>query len=477
MLVLVLVAPLPAEDLRGTYERALSLHQRGKLEEAVEAYGEVVELNAGHAGAWSNLGVALAALGRYEEAIGAYRRALEIVPGDHRIRRNLALAHYKANAISEAAEELASLHLAEPNDVRTTLLLADCRLRLGDFARVEELLGPLEAAQPDNRALLYLLGMALVRGGKEEKGQRLVERLMAGGDTAEAHYLLGSAAFMARNYPQAVEEFSRAIALDPSLPSLNSYYGRALLFTGDAEGAESVLRDAVAADPNDFEAQYHLASILATLGRPEEARLFADRAVQLRPQAEAARSLLVSLDHSGDTEPPLDVSPLVDRPAPDVQLRRPDGTWFRLSSLRGHPLVLVLGSYTCPQLRHGAPPLNALHARYQDRVRFLLVYIREAHPEGEAWQSTVNRREGVSLPEAAREEERAEHAALCRRRLDIRYEIALDAMDGRAEAAFDAFPSRVFVVDAAGQVRFESRLDVETFRPEALEAALDLVAR
>ena len=268
MLVLVLVAPLPAEDLRGTYERALSLHQRGKLEEAVEAYGEVVELNAGHAGAWSNLGVALAALGRYEEAIGAYRRALEIVPGDHRIRRNLALAHYKANAISEAAEELASLHLAEPNDVRTTLLLADCRLRLGDFARVEDLLGPLEAAQPDNRALLYLLGMALVRGGKEEKGQRLVERLMAGGDTAEAHYLLGSAAFMARNYPQAVEEFSRAIALDPSLPSLNSYYGRALLFTGDAEGAESVLRDAVAADPNDCEVQYHLASILATLGRP-----------------------------------------------------------------------------------------------------------------------------------------------------------------------------------------------------------------
>ncbi len=145
----------------------------------------------------------------------------------------------------------------------------------------------------------------------------------------------------------------------------------------------------------------------------------------------------------------MDVSPLVGHAAPDVELRRPDGSAFPLSSLRGRPLVLVLGSYTCPQLRHGAPEVNRLYERHRDHARFLLAYIREAHPEGEAWQSTVNRREGISLPEARSVEERAEHAALCRRELKIPYEAALDGLDGKAEAAFSAFPSRVFVIDAA----------------------------
>ena len=99
-----------------------------------------------------------------------------------------------------------------------------------------------------------------------------------------------------------------------------------------------------------------------------------------------------------------------------------------------------------------------------------MAYIREAHPDGEAWQSTINRREGVSLPEARSLPERAEHAAVCRRELKIPFEAALDGLDGKVEAAFSAFPSRVFVIDARGTVTFSSALDVETFRPEALEA-------
>jgi hypothetical protein len=153
-----------------------------------------------------------------------------------------------------------------------------------------------------------------------------------------------------------------------------------------------------------------------------------------------------------------------------------DGKEFPLSSLRGRPLVLTIGSYTCPQLRHGAAEVNRLHEEFKDRARFLLAYIREAHPDGDEWQSTVNVREQVSLPQARSLDERAEHAAVCRRELRIPYEAALDDMDGRLEAAFAAFPSRVFVIDAGGTVTFSSALDVEGFRPQALRAAVEAVA-
>jgi hypothetical protein len=58
---------------------------------------------------------------------------------------------------------------------RSSSPTADCRLQLGEPAAVEELLRPLTAARPDDRAVTYLLGMALVRSGKVQEGQRLVE--------------------------------------------------------------------------------------------------------------------------------------------------------------------------------------------------------------------------------------------------------------------------------------------------------------
>lgn len=476
LLALQVAAAPPPGDAREALARALALHQAGNLEAAVAAYRESLALEATVEGR-ANLGAALAALGRYDEAIEAYQAALATAPGDGRIRYNLALAYYKSADLRHAVPELEKLHEEQPEDVRTTLLLADCRLQLGEPAAVEELLRPLAAARPDDRAVTYLLGMALVRNGKVREGQRLVETLLRDGDSAEAQYLVGSAAFMAGDYPQAVERFSRALELNPRLPSLRSYYGRALLFTGDADGSERAFREALAESPNDYEASYFLGSVLATRGRPKEARPFAERAAQLRPHSADARALLASLETPAKPGAPPDVSPLVGHPAPDVALHRADGSPFTLSSLRGRPLVLVLGSYTCPQLRHGVPEVNRLHERYRDRARFVLAYIREAHPEGEAWQSTVNRRDGISLPEARSMPERAEHAARCRRALEIPFEAALDGLDGKAEAAFSAFPSRVFVIDARGTVTFASALDVESFRPEALEAALAAATR
>jgi Flp pilus assembly protein TadD len=476
LLVALLAASTPSEDARAALARGVALHQKGDLEGAVAAYRESLALAPSVEGR-SNLGAALVALGRYEEAIESYRGALAMAPSDGRIRYNLALAYYKSADLPHAAEELEALRAAQPDDPRATLLLADCRLQMGEPAAVETLLRPLAASRPDDRAVTYLLGMALVREGKAEEGQRLVEKLMRDGDSAEAQYLVGSAAFVAGDYPRAVERFSRALEKDPALPSLRSYYARALLFTGDADGAERAFREALAASPNDYEANYYLGSVLATRGKPEEARPFAQRAAQLRPQSDRARALLASLDRPASAAAPLDLSPLVGHPAPDVELLRPDGTPFRLSSLRGRPLVLVLGSYTCPQLRHGAPAVNRLHGRYGDRARFLLAYMREAHPAGEGWESTINEREGVALPEARSVAERAEHAALCRRELKIPYGAALDGLDGKAEAAFSAFPSRVFVIDAAGTVTFSSALDVETFREAALEAAIAAAVR
>jgi hypothetical protein len=50
-------------------------------------------------------------------------------------------------------------------------------------------------------------------------------------------------------------------------------------------------------------------------------------------------------------------------------------------------------------------------------------------------------------------------------------------MDGAAENAFSAFPSRAFVLDRTGKITYSTALDEESLRPEALAAALDAVVQ
>ena len=103
------------------------------------------------------------------------------------------------------------------------------------------------------------------------------------------------------------------------------------------------------------------------------------------------------------------------------------------------------------------------------------MYIREAHTQGGPevqWQSTINEREGISLAPARNLSEKKEHADYCLRKLNLSFAAVIDGMDGTAETAYQAWPSRVYVIGRDGRVAFNSRLGELDFRPAALETAL-----
>jgi tetratricopeptide (TPR) repeat protein len=308
--------------------------------------------------------------------------------------------------------------------------------------------------------------MAFIRSGRVAEGQVRVNRILGRGESAEGHLLLGVALFQAGNFPNAAKEFAKAEALNSGVPSLHSYYGQALLFTGDPDGAAQEFRKELAANPNDFDANFQLASILAHRGNEAEARPLLERAVQVRPGSREARDALANGFH-------FDAKTASDAGVPKGSLAPAIASmdWNRLSK----PVVLVFGSYTCPKLRGSAADLKRISEQYGDRVDFRLVYIREAHAEGgqEAqWQSTINAREGVSLAPPANLNEKREHAEFCLRKLNLPWAAVVDGMDGAAETAYQAWPSRLYVIGRDGRVAFNSRLGELDFRPAELEGAL-----
>jgi tetratricopeptide (TPR) repeat protein len=264
-------------------EKAIRAHQSGDLTKAEAGYRDFLRRYPKVFEIRSNLGAVLAQQGRYSEATAEYKAALELVPSNPGILLNLALAEYKAGQVPAAAERLEKLQQIAPEHLQGRLLLADCLLQMNHNGRVIGLLEPLATQRPDDLAVAYMLGTALVRENRIAEGQKLLDRILRAGDSAEAKLLLGTAKFGMGEFAEALIDFQKAVELNPKLPAAHGYLGRALLATGDMAGAAVALRNELQQNPNDFEANFHLAVILKQDQEYAAAKQHLERALLVRP--------------------------------------------------------------------------------------------------------------------------------------------------------------------------------------------------
>jgi tetratricopeptide (TPR) repeat protein len=295
---LLLPRAAPAQELPDAdtlFGRGVQLHQGGDVMGAIEAYEAALEKDPARFDARSNLGAAYAQLGRYDEAAKHYRTVLDKVPGQVQVRFNLALSLYKAGRLQEAAEQLERVAQQEPGNRNAVLLLANCRAQAGDHARVIELLSPREADFKDDRLFAYLMGSALLARNELMRGQVYIERLFKGGETPEAHVLMGVAHLRRKDYPAALPELERAAQLNGDLPTVHSLLGRVLMGMGRRDEAMKAFRRELEKNPNDFDANVYTGLFLKEDGKLEEAEGYLIRSGRLRPEDPAALYALGSL--------------------------------------------------------------------------------------------------------------------------------------------------------------------------------------
>lgn len=153
-------------------------------------------------------------------------------------------------------------------------------------------------------------------------------------------------------------------------------------------------------------------------------------------------------------------APAPDTEVPDVLVHDAAGREVRLADAIGDkPVVLQLGSRSCPVFRYRRFGMQKLQRELAGRVDFLVLYTQEAHPVGspspysdEEWDLWINRLTGVRMRPAMTVEERRERAVDTMQRLDLDAAVLVDGMDDAAWRAFGAAPSPAFVLDTDGQV-------------------------
>ena len=106
-----------------------------------------------------------------------------------------------------------------------------------------------------------------------------------------------------------------------------------------------------------------------------------------------------------------------------------------------------------------------MYDEYTDRVAFLFIYIREAHPDDE-WQLGDNRRDSIVYAQPTTLKRRKEIATSCSLALKLTMPCLVDAMDNRVDIAYAAWPERLFVVDVDGRIALASGQGPFGFEPK-----------
>jgi hypothetical protein len=113
-----------------------------------------------------------------------------------------------------------------------------------------------------------------------------------------------------------------------------------------------------------------------------------------------------------------------------------------------------------------------MYEQYGDRVQFLMVYIREAHPT-DGRQSRANERDGILIKQATTLQERTEVAHKMCIALDFKLPAVIDGLDDAVNDAYSAWPDRLYLVSRDGLIAYKGGPGPGGFKPDEMKAAIE----
>ena len=120
-------------------------------------------------------------------------------------------------------------------------------------------------------------------------------------------------------------------------------------------------------------------------------------------------------------------------------------------------------------------PLHELWEKHASVVQFVVVYIREAHPE-DGWVVTMNREQGIALNDPTTNAERENVAEACALRLEIRMPVVVDDLSDEIASAYGALPDQLYLIGGDGRVAYQGEPGPFGFDPTGLATAIESLA-
>jgi tetratricopeptide (TPR) repeat protein len=280
-LLLLFVFQTSQSSIRKHYEAAEAQRSAGNLAAAESEYAAVL------AEAYGSLGKIYSAEKRYTEAVEALESAARYRPDSQDVLVDLSIAYFDAGQYRQALTPAGKALALNPQSVGAHHMAGKTYFMLGDF---QKSVGELETAlklSPADYDIAYTLGLAHLKQHELTPAKQIYERMLAQlGDRPQLHIIFGRAYRETSFLPEAVEEFKRAVALDPHFPRAHYYLGLTYLLKDGAsrlDDAAEEFKVELNSNPEEFFANYYLGVVFVIQRKWDEAIPLLEKATRIEP--------------------------------------------------------------------------------------------------------------------------------------------------------------------------------------------------
>ncbi len=249
----------------------------GRIDEAIHAYRQSIAIQPANIMAHNNLGLVFRKLGREDEAIAEYLETVRIKPDNAAAHNNLGVLFFRKKDFDSALDHLRTgteldpdnqatknnllklyqylleryrkILAAEPDNAAIHARLGDIERKLG---RLDDALNHFKQANrinPDLPGLAQKFGQTLLDRGMEAEAEKVFRTATIGSDTAQVRIALGKIHYQRGEYSEAISQFKEAIALDPEDPDAHYHLSFAYGDKGLMDEALAESRKAIELNP------------------------------------------------------------------------------------------------------------------------------------------------------------------------------------------------------------------------------------
>ena len=224
--------------------------------------------------------------GQLRESVAVAREVVRQQPKMAAGKELLAFVLQESDRVGEAIEVLRGLP-STASQVQLALLLTET----GKPAEAMTIIAPLAAKQPD-ADVLNAYGIALSQSGRNQEAMQQFQRaLTIDPNNAPAHQNLGIAALRMNDLRAAEEQLMRALELNPRLPLALNTLGVVYVRKGDPVRAYDAWKRAFELDRRQYDALFNMALISAQRGDQAEARRALEEFVRIAPASRYGEEL------------------------------------------------------------------------------------------------------------------------------------------------------------------------------------------
>jgi tetratricopeptide (TPR) repeat protein len=295
---------LPDDAIEGNNATPAELKAEIRPDQAKKVETLTAELRPAIADSYNNLGVIAAGKRDYVAAMDYFVQAEAWNPDLETLDRNLGMAAFYANQYDNAVGPLGRHVGRHPDDLRARAALGLSFFGIQNYKKVIETLQPIQKEVVEDPGLSYAFAASQVKTGAYDQGIAGLRRLeKSGPKSTDLYILLGEAFADQGQHADALEEYRKALSIDPTLHRAHFLSGVALLRQGNPSEAAQEFRNSLKLDSTDVSSKYHLAYSLIEMQQPQEAVLLLREVIQQDPKHADAYYQLGKLQlQQGDTK-------------------------------------------------------------------------------------------------------------------------------------------------------------------------------